>query len=140
MNKNSKIFVAGHRGLVGSAIVKNLQAKGYGNCGGFVGLVIGACKFHNCVNMMTGSIMGHSNLGGFVGYWKGHSTYTPSTEPENALIENCTQSMLGNIVTYDKVGQMVGGFIGRCDLGTNDYEVGTIKNCILSMCGEISRC
>lgn len=29
MNKNSKIFVAGHRGLVGSAILKNLQAKGY---------------------------------------------------------------------------------------------------------------
>ena len=31
MNKNSKIYVAGHRGLVGSAIVKNLQAKGYEN-------------------------------------------------------------------------------------------------------------
>ncbi len=31
MNKNSKIYVAGHRGLVGSAIVKNLQAKGYKN-------------------------------------------------------------------------------------------------------------
>jgi len=31
MNKNSKIFVAGHRGLVGSAIVRLLQKKGYGN-------------------------------------------------------------------------------------------------------------
>ena len=31
MNKNSKIYVAGHRGLVGSAIVKNLQLKGYKN-------------------------------------------------------------------------------------------------------------
>ncbi|WP_298789304.1 GDP-L-fucose synthase family protein [uncultured Allomuricauda sp.] len=31
MNKSSKIFVAGHRGLVGSAIVKNLRAKGYNN-------------------------------------------------------------------------------------------------------------
>jgi GDP-L-fucose synthase len=31
MQKNSKIYVAGHRGLVGSAIVKNLQAKGYEN-------------------------------------------------------------------------------------------------------------
>lgn len=31
MNKNSKIYVAGHRGLVGSAIVKNLTAKGYAN-------------------------------------------------------------------------------------------------------------
>lgn len=31
MNKDSKIFVAGHRGLVGSAILKNLKAKGYMN-------------------------------------------------------------------------------------------------------------
>ena len=31
MNKNSKIYIAGHRGLVGSAIVKNLEAKGYTN-------------------------------------------------------------------------------------------------------------
>ena len=26
-----KIFVAGHRGMVGSAIVRNLQSKGYTN-------------------------------------------------------------------------------------------------------------
>lgn len=31
MEKNSKIYVAGHRGLVGSAIVRNLQKKGYTN-------------------------------------------------------------------------------------------------------------
>ena len=31
MNKNSKIYIAGHRGLVGSAIVKNLESKGYTN-------------------------------------------------------------------------------------------------------------
>ena len=31
MEKTSKIYVAGHRGLVGSAIVKTLQAKGYTN-------------------------------------------------------------------------------------------------------------
>ena len=29
MNKDAKIYIAGHRGLVGSAIWKNLQAKGY---------------------------------------------------------------------------------------------------------------
>lgn len=29
MNKNARIYVAGHRGLVGSAIVKCLEAKGY---------------------------------------------------------------------------------------------------------------
>ncbi|MCC4214256.1 GDP-L-fucose synthase family protein [Leeuwenhoekiella parthenopeia] len=31
MNKESKIYVAGHRGLVGSALVKNLNEKGYTN-------------------------------------------------------------------------------------------------------------
>lgn len=31
MKKNAKIYVAGHRGLVGSAIMKNLNAKGYTN-------------------------------------------------------------------------------------------------------------
>lgn len=31
MNKDSKIYVAGHRGLVGSAIIKNLAAKGFTN-------------------------------------------------------------------------------------------------------------
>lgn len=31
MDKNSKIYIAGHRGLVGSAIFKNLGAKGYTN-------------------------------------------------------------------------------------------------------------
>lgn len=31
MNKDAKIYVAGHRGMVGSAIVRNLDAKGYSN-------------------------------------------------------------------------------------------------------------
>lgn len=31
MNKTSKIFIAGHKGLVGSAILKNLQDRGYNN-------------------------------------------------------------------------------------------------------------
>lgn len=31
MDKNSKIYIAGHRGLVGSAILKQLKAKGYTN-------------------------------------------------------------------------------------------------------------
>ena len=31
MNLNAKIYVAGHRGLVGSAIVRNLETKGYKN-------------------------------------------------------------------------------------------------------------
>ena len=31
MNLDSKIFVAGHRGLVGSAIVRSLREQGYKN-------------------------------------------------------------------------------------------------------------
>ena len=31
MDSNSKVFVAGHRGLVGSAIVRNLKSKGFEN-------------------------------------------------------------------------------------------------------------
>jgi len=31
MNKNSKIYIAGHKGLVGSALLNNLQQKGYIN-------------------------------------------------------------------------------------------------------------
>jgi len=31
MNKDSKIYIAGHRGLVGSAILNNLKSKGYKN-------------------------------------------------------------------------------------------------------------
>jgi len=31
MDKNSKIYIAGHRGLVGSAIINNLRVKGYAN-------------------------------------------------------------------------------------------------------------
>ena len=31
MSKNDKIFVAGHRGMVGSAIVRKLQDHGYTN-------------------------------------------------------------------------------------------------------------
>lgn len=31
MDKNSKIYLAGHTGMVGSAILRNLQAKGYDN-------------------------------------------------------------------------------------------------------------
>ena len=31
MEKNAKIYVAGHRGMVGSAIVRELQREGYTN-------------------------------------------------------------------------------------------------------------
>ena len=31
MNKSSKIFIDGHRGMVGSSILRALQARGYNN-------------------------------------------------------------------------------------------------------------
>ena len=31
LNKKSKIYIAGHNGLVGSAIVRKLREKGYNN-------------------------------------------------------------------------------------------------------------
>ena len=31
MEKNAKIYVAGHRGMVGSAIVRELEKQGYNN-------------------------------------------------------------------------------------------------------------
>ena len=31
MEKNAKIYIAGHRGMVGSAIVRELQRQGYTN-------------------------------------------------------------------------------------------------------------
>ena len=43
MHKKSKIYVAGHRGLVGSAIVRKLQELGYENL---------VCKAHNEVDLI----------------------------------------------------------------------------------------
>lgn len=31
MDKNAKIYIAGHNGMVGSAIKRNLESKGYNN-------------------------------------------------------------------------------------------------------------
>jgi GDP-L-fucose synthase len=44
MNTNSKIYVAGHRGLVGSAIVRNLKEKGYENI---------ICKTHDELDLLN---------------------------------------------------------------------------------------
>lgn len=46
MNKDTKIYVAGHRGLVGSAIWRNLQSKGYTNLVG---------RTHSELDLMDGA-------------------------------------------------------------------------------------
>ena len=43
MNKDAKIFVAGHRGLVGSSVVQELQARGYTNL---------ICRSHQELDLM----------------------------------------------------------------------------------------
>lgn len=50
MDKNSKIFVAGHRGLVGSAIWNNLQGRGYAN-------LIG--RSHSELDLLDGAAVKH---------------------------------------------------------------------------------
>lgn len=37
MDKNSRIFVAGHKGLLGSALIKKLKSKGYKEIVGYRG-------------------------------------------------------------------------------------------------------
>ena len=50
MEKTAKIYVAGHHGLVGSAIWNNLQQKGYtnlvGTCGRHHGEQSLPCRFY----------------------------------------------------------------------------------------------
>ena len=44
LEKNAKIFIAGHRGLVGSAIWNNLQQRGYTNLVGRSHKELDNCK------------------------------------------------------------------------------------------------
>ena len=44
MKKNSKIYIAGHNGMVGSAIIRNLKSKGYGD------LVFISSQKYNLIN------------------------------------------------------------------------------------------
>ena len=44
INKRSKIYIAGHKGLVGSAILKKLKEKGY------INLIIASKKELNLVD------------------------------------------------------------------------------------------
>ncbi len=65
LDKNSKIFVAGHRGMVGSALVRRLQAGGYTNlntqisqiencvAGGAQAVIIGAVSYDGLSNLLA---------------------------------------------------------------------------------------
>jgi len=89
MNKNSKIYIAGHRGLVGSAIVKNLQSKGYTNL---------ICKTHKELDLLNQTdvenffesekpeyvILAAAKVGGIVA----NNTYRADFIYENLQIQN----------------------------------------------------
>jgi len=100
MNKNSKIYVAGHRGLVGSAIVKNLLSKGY------INLVY---RTHNELNLLNQGdvanffktekpeyvILAAAKVGGI----EANNTYRADFIYENLQIQNNVihQSYLNNV-------------------------------------------
>ncbi|MFT7005004.1 MAG: GDP-L-fucose synthase [Sulfurimonas sp.] len=89
MKKNSKIYIAGHKGLVGSAIVKNLQSKGYTNL---------VCRTHKELDLLNQSavanffenekpeyvILAAAKVGGIVA----NSIYRADFIYENLQIQN----------------------------------------------------
>jgi GDP-L-fucose synthase len=89
MNKTSKIYVAGHRGLVGSAIVKNLKSKGYTNL---------ICKTHSELDLTNQQavaeffqmekpeyvILAAAKVGGIIA----NNTYRADFIYENLAIQN----------------------------------------------------
>lgn len=98
MNKDSKIYVAGHRGLVGSAIVRELKKKGYTN-------IIG--KTHKELDLMNSSevesffkeekpeyvFLAAAKVGGIYA----NSTYPADFIYENLQIQN---NVIGNAYKY----------------------------------------
>ncbi|MDP2887817.1 MAG: GDP-L-fucose synthase [Bacteroidota bacterium] len=89
MNKDSKIYVAGHRGLVGSALWKNLQSKGYTN---LIGKTINELDLMdaNAVNNFFETekpeyvILAAAKVGGIVA----NNTYRGQFIYENLMIQN----------------------------------------------------
>ena len=89
MDLNSKIYIAGHRGLVGSAIVKNLESKGYTNL---------ICKTHKELDLLNQNdvekffeeekpeyvILAAAKVGGIVA----NNTYRADFIYENLQIQN----------------------------------------------------
>ena len=100
MKKESKIYIAGHRGLVGSAIVKNLEARGYTNL---------VYRTHNELNLTDFKsveeffqtekpeyvILAAAKVGGIVA----NNTYRADFIYENLQIQNNVihQSYLNNV-------------------------------------------
>ena len=99
MEKNSKIYVAGHRGLVGSAIVRGLKAKGYTN-------VIG--RTHKELDLMDNVafeefLKTEKPEYVFLAAAKVGGIYANSTYPADFIFQNLQiqQNVIGNAFKYN---------------------------------------
>lgn len=98
MEKDSKIYVAGHRGLVGSAIIRGLKAKGYTN-------IIG--RTHKELDLMDGVAVEkffkeEKPEYVFLAAAKVGGIYANSTYPADFIFENLQiqQNVIGNAFKY----------------------------------------
>lgn len=99
MEKDSKIYVAGHRGLVGSAIVRGLKAKGYTN-------IIG--KTHSELDLMDNVAVEEFFKTEkpeyvFLAAAKVGGIYANSTYPADFIFQNLQiqQNVIGNAFKYN---------------------------------------
>ena len=100
MKKSSKIYVAGHRGLVGSAIVKSLKARGYDNVIYRTHHELDLCNQHEVSQFFESEkpeyvILAAAKVGGIVA----NSIYRGQFIYENLMIQNNVihQSYLHNV-------------------------------------------
>lgn len=89
MDSNSKIYVAGHRGLVGSAIVKNLQSRGYTNIITATHAELDLCDQNAVAAFFTSEkpdyvFLAAAKVGGIVA----NNTYRAEFIYENLMIQN----------------------------------------------------
>jgi len=89
MKKQSKIYVAGHRGLVGSAIVSNLKAKGYTNIIGRTHTELDLCNQQAVADFFAKEkpeyvFLAAAKVGGIVA----NNTYRAEFVYENLQIQN----------------------------------------------------
>jgi len=88
MNKNDKIFVAGHKGLVGSEIVRKLEAEGYKN------IITATHKELDLTRQARTELFFHANKPDYVflaaakvGGIMANSTYAADFTYENLMVE-----------------------------------------------------
>jgi GDP-L-fucose synthase len=127
MEKNSKIYVAGHRGLVGSALWKNLQSKGYFN---LIGRSIEELDLMdaNAVNAFFEQekpeyvILAAAKVGGIVA----NNTYRGQFIYENLMIQN-------NVIHaayLNKVKKLL--FLGSTCIYPRDAPQPMTEDCLLT--------